>query len=143
MRARIARSLLSAGVVLALSACYHATIETGLPPSNQTLEKPWALAFVYGLVPPATIETAQRCPHGVAKVETQLSFLNQVVNALTFGILTPMDIRVTCAAQAPPGPRAEAAVIDAKLPMEHKQDLFTAAVWRAREVAGPVWVRFR
>ena len=46
------------------------------------------------------METASRCPDGVAKVETQLSFLNQVVHILTLGIYTPMDIRVTCALPA-------------------------------------------
>lgn len=30
-------------------------------------------------------------------VETQVSFLNQLVGALTFGIYTPMHITVTCA----------------------------------------------
>ena len=30
-------------------------------------------------------------------METQLSFANQLVNFLTFGIYTPMDVKVTCA----------------------------------------------
>jgi hypothetical protein len=34
-------------------------------------------------------------------VETRLSFLNQLVGFLTLGIYTPMDIRVTCAEEAP------------------------------------------
>lgn len=41
--------------------------------------------------------TAARCPTGVAKVETQLSFVNMLVGFLTLSIYTPMDIRVTCA----------------------------------------------
>ena len=41
--------------VVALSGCYHATIETGLPPGTQTLEQPWASSWVYGLVPPETV----------------------------------------------------------------------------------------
>ena len=44
--------------VLALAGCYHATIETGLPPSSQTVEDNFADAWVYGLVPPKTVETA-------------------------------------------------------------------------------------
>ena len=34
----------------------------------------------------------------MARVETKLSFLNQLVGSLTFGIYTPMEIKVTCAA---------------------------------------------
>lgn len=32
------------------------------------------------------------------KVETQLSFVNQVVSLLTLGIYTPMQVTVSCAA---------------------------------------------
>lgn len=88
-------SLLAA--VTALGACYHATIETGLTPSTQTLEQSFASSWIYGLVPPKTVETTTRCPNGVAKVETQQTFVNQLVAFLTLGIYTPMHIRVTCA----------------------------------------------
>ncbi len=93
------RSLAAALLVLApTAACYHATVETGLTPTTQTIEKSWAAGWIYGLVPPSTVETAAKCPAGVAKVETQLSFPNQLVNLLTLGIYTPMEIKVTCAA---------------------------------------------
>ena len=91
------KTLLAATATLVLSGCYHAMIETGLPPSAQTLENKWASGWIYGLVPPKTVETMQRCPNGVARVETQLSFANQLVNFLTLGIYTPMEIVVTCA----------------------------------------------
>jgi hypothetical protein len=81
-------------------ACYHATIETGLTPSTQVLDQSFASSWIYGLVPPKTVETASRCPDGVAKVETQHTFLNQLVGFLTLGIYTPMHIRVTCAQAA-------------------------------------------
>ena len=92
---RSTRAVLCLAVLLA--GCYHATIETGRTPSNVTLEDRWADSWILGLVPPAIINTAARCPSGVARVETQLSFLNQLVGLLTFGIYTPMDVRVTCA----------------------------------------------
>ena len=91
------KTMLVAAATFALAGCYHATIETGLPPSPQTLENKWASGWIYGLVPPKTVETMQRCPNGVARVETQLSFANQLVNFLTLGIYTPMEIVVTCA----------------------------------------------
>jgi hypothetical protein len=87
--------LLAAAV--ALSGCYHATIETGATPSATTIETPWAHSFILGLVPPSTVQAQQKCPRGVAKVETQQSFLNQIASLFTGGIYTPMDIKVTCA----------------------------------------------
>jgi len=94
------RSLSLIASLVLVGACYHVTITTGLPSNGQTIEKPWAAGFIYGLVPPAEIETAAKCPGGVAKVETQQSFLNGLVSGLTFGIFTPWDIKVSCAGRA-------------------------------------------
>ena len=91
------RILALVGLALLTGGCYHATVETGAKPSTVTVEKRWAASWIGGLVPPRTIETAQKCTTGVAKVETQLGFVNMLVGFLTAGIYTPMDIRVTCA----------------------------------------------
>jgi hypothetical protein len=77
--------------------CYHATIETGVAPSTQTVSKGWASSWIYGLVPPSTVETTSKCPFGVAKVETQHTFPNLLVGFITLGIYTPMSIVATCA----------------------------------------------
>jgi hypothetical protein len=74
---------------LAMMGCYAARIETGRAAGTKVIEKKWASSWIYGLVPPSTINVASECPHGVAKVETQLSFLNQLVSAITWGIYTP------------------------------------------------------
>ncbi|MDR0787597.1 MAG: Bor family protein [Gemmatimonadota bacterium] len=87
------------GLVL-LTGCYHATIETGLSPSPQIVEKSWATGWLNGLVPPSTVETQQRCSEGVAKVETQISFPNMIASIMTGGIYSPMAIKVTCAQSA-------------------------------------------
>lgn len=89
---------LSLVAIFAVVGCYHAVIETGRNPATTVIEKPWAPSFIGGLVPPQPLETGQRCPNGIARVDTQLSFLNMVVGAITFGIFTPMDLKVTCAA---------------------------------------------
>lgn len=78
-------------------SCYHAQIITDAQPSGQVIDEPWAHGFIFGLVPPKEIRTASECPNGVAKVETQISFLNGLVSAITFNIYTPMHITVTCA----------------------------------------------
>jgi hypothetical protein len=79
------------------SACHHARIETEAKPSTVTIEEPFASGWIFGLVPPRLVSTASKCQHGIAKVETQISFLNGLVRCLTLGIYTPMWIKVTCA----------------------------------------------
>ena len=91
------RFILLLALVFLTQACYHATVSTGLRPSTVKIEKKWASGWIYGLVPPSTVETMEQCPAGVAQVDTQLSFPNQLVNFLTLGIYTPMEIVVTCA----------------------------------------------
>ncbi|MBT8400985.1 MAG: Bor family protein [Rhodothermia bacterium] len=91
------RFLLSVAAVVLLSGCYHAQVVTSeLKPSTVVVEDTFADAWIYGLVPPKEIDVSDKCTSGVAKVETRLSFVNQLVGALTFGIYTPMHIRVTC-----------------------------------------------
>ena len=97
---RLSRWLSLAAITAVFAGCYHATIETGAIPSADVMEKSFASGWIYGLVPPSTVSTAARCPHGPAKVETKLSFVNQLVGFLTLGIYTPMNIKVTCAAAA-------------------------------------------
>ncbi|MEK7728795.1 MAG: Bor family protein [candidate division KSB1 bacterium] len=89
--------------LLLFVSCYHARIETGLPPSSQVVEKTFAASWIYGLVPPNTLAVAKDCGKGVAIVETELSFVNQLVGALTLGIYTPMHIKVTCASSTTMG----------------------------------------
>jgi hypothetical protein len=130
-------------VVVVLAGCYHANIETGLPPGTQTLEQKWASAWVYGLVPPAVVETASRCPNGVARVETQLSFLNQVVALLTIGIYTPMTIVVTCAGPDTMDDRdADQVTIDGDADIEQKRRVIQQAAAKSLETGTAVLLRF-
>ena len=140
MRPRLALTLV--GTVLLSAACYHATIETGLTPSAQVIEKGWAAGWIFGLVAPSPVETMSKCPGGVAKVETQLSFVNQLVGWLTAYIYTPMSIKVTCAqgghAAVPPG-AVEIKVAGSATPAEAQQALRTA-VARAAASGQPVYL---
>jgi hypothetical protein len=81
---------------LLCGGCYHVTVITGASPSAQTIDKPWQNSFVIGLVPPAEVSTKEGCPQGVAQVETERSFLNGLVGAITQSIYTPMHVKVTC-----------------------------------------------
>jgi hypothetical protein len=87
------------GATLALSGCYHVTVTTGAPEATTPapIDIPWQHSFVYGLVPPKEVTTNEQCPGGVAKVETEQSFLNGLVAGLTWSLYTPIHVRVTCA----------------------------------------------
>jgi hypothetical protein len=87
-----------AGLLLAMSAgCYHVTVITGAPAATQTIDKQWQNSFVIGLVPPPELSSKETCPSGVAKVDTERSFLNGLVGVVTYNIYTPIHATVTCA----------------------------------------------
>jgi Bor protein len=141
---RLAKAGLLCAAVL-LTACYHATIDTGLAPSNQVIEKAWASGWVFGLVPPSTVETQSKCSSGVSKVETQLSFVNQLVAFLTLDIYTPMNIKVTCAQGGRASIPSNAAEIytDRSAGPVGAQRAFDAAALEAMQNSVPVFVEFR
>jgi len=130
---------------LVLSGCYHATVVTDAEPSAQTIERPWAHSFIAGLVPPSTVETAQQCPNGVARVETRLSFLNMVATILTFNIYSPMSITVTCATGGSASADLEETpevTVAAAADDEAVQAAFQDAIQQSSERQQPVHVRF-
>jgi hypothetical protein len=139
MRKRLIGTLVIGAV--ALTGCYHAVVDTGRPPSGQVVENKWAHGFVYGLVPPSAVEVAQECPNGVASVETQLSFLNQVASALTFGIYTPMTIAVQCAGTSTALNSAELRVA-ADATVEEARAVMAQAAEASAVIEEPVFVRF-
>ena len=135
MRIRRAAAVVAA---FALTGCYHAVIQTGRPESSDVISIKWANSFVYGLVPPPVLETASRCTNGVAKVETQHSFLNGLVGIITFGIYTPIQLDVTCAAR---GTASAAPVIKVEQGRTAEQAL-SEAINISAEQNTPVYVQF-
>ena len=123
------------------SGCYHSKVVTGRTPGPIVIDEPFASGWVYGLVPPSTVEAASECPDGVAVVETEISFLNQLVGYLTGYIYTPMYIKVTCAATETTS--AETPEVDVVVE-EHASvvEAFESAVDEAVASGEPVVVRF-
>src|SRR3989475_12938004 len=136
--------LVAAAGVFLLAGCFHATIETGLAPSNQVIEKGFASSWIAGLVPPSTVETQAKCPHGVSKVETQLSFVNQLVAFLTLDIYTPMNIKVTCAegGRASRSPTAPTIDVGANATAEQIRNAISRAAELSARDSVPVYVEF-
>lgn len=131
-------------LVVSIAGCYHASIDTGKNPSGQVIKQSFASSWIYGLVPPKTVETAARCPNGVAKVETRLSFVNQLVGLITLGIYTPMEITVTCAEAM--GADLDEVEADFELANdaspEQVRDAFALAARKAAKTGHVVYVRF-
>ena len=135
MRIRRAAAILAA---FALTGCYHAVIQTGRPESSDVISIKWANSFIFGLVPPPVVETASRCTNGVAKVETQHSFLNGLAAVVTFSLYTPMQIDVTCAARG----TASANPVIKLQPGRSAEQAVTEAVRISAEQGTPVYVQF-
>lgn len=94
--------LVLAVLSLGLSGCYRVTVETGAPHAPTRIDRPWQMSFAAGLIPPPEISTQAECPAGVAQIQTQRSFLNSLAAGVTSNIISPMDVRVVCAAGAVP-----------------------------------------
>lgn len=141
MKARLVVPLL--GLMVLLSGCYAATVETGRPPSSTVIKKTFAASWIFGLVPPKTIETASTCPNGVSRVETQLSFVNQLVGMLTLGIYTPMQIVVTCASAQETGMNEAGIdiIVPAGASVAQFQAAFAHAADQSMRTGKPVYVR--
>ena len=130
-------------LLIALPACYHATIQTGLPSGTGVVEEKWAAGWLWGLVAPKPVSTLAQCPNGVAKVETQHSFLNMLVGGLTGGIFTPMSIKATCASRGRAAIPGEPEIKLGGNPTEAQViDAFRRAADLSVETGGPVYVRF-
>jgi Bor protein len=121
-------------------ACYHAIINTGRAESSTVVEKAWASSFIDGLVPPDPLDVTSECKSGVAKVETQHSFLNGLVAFLTIGIYTPIDIKVTCAG-AGMAPKTSMIQPSDDTPAA-RRDAMAQAVDRAERSGEPTFVKF-
>lgn len=132
-------------IVALLAGCYHVTVVTGLPEGTSGIHKEWAPGFIFGLVPPETIESAKTCTNGVAKVETQQSFLNGLVSVVTFGIFTPWQIDVVCASSGKMGAipaGAEVVKVAAGASTEQLKAAFEEASARSARDGVPVYVSF-
>ena len=132
-------------LVVFLTGCYHTSVVTGLEPSTTTIEQPFALSFVYGLVPPPEVDASEKCKDGVAKVETEISFVNGLVAALTFSLFTPMHITVTCAAPggmaAVDQPEEQVITIPSEATSEEIQDIYKYASDLAVKYDKPVYIQ--
>ena len=130
-------------ISLSTGACFHAIVETGRPAGTATVQRPWTATYLWGLVPAAEINTATLCPQGVARVETQQTFANGLVSALTIGIYTPRSVTITCASGTGsllPTDRVRSLAQGAT--QEERAAAVAAAIEESHESGVPVFVVF-
>lgn len=132
----------AAATMLLTAACFHQVVQTGRAPGSTVIEKPWTSTFIFGLVPAAEINTAAQCPGGVAVVETQRSFLNGLVGAITLGIYTPVDVKITCASGTALLPRGRTIDVGAAASMSAREAAIDSAIELATRTNQTVVVRY-
>jgi hypothetical protein len=97
-----------AACVTFVAGCHTTTLRSGLPAASApTLEydERWHSGLIAGIAElSGPYSLAAACPHGWAEIKTETSFLNGLVQALTWSIYNPQSVTVVCAASpAMPG----------------------------------------
>ena len=79
------------------SGCYNVTYisKTRMPAAVVQEEK--MNFFIFGLVGEHDIQAGQRCPTGVAKINTTQTGVNILLTIITLGIYSPRTAKITCA----------------------------------------------
>ena len=139
---RVGRVLTLAAVCAFASGCFHQVVQTGRTPGATVVSKPWTPTFIFGLVPAPPIDVSKECPNGVATVETQMSFVNGLVSAITFGLYDPHDVKITCAAGRASLDGAREINIARNSSEAERNAGFAAAIELSARTGQPVTVRF-
>ena len=84
------------GLLLVATACHRVIIDSGLEPTTEVYHEEWNMAYANAIYP-AMVDGSTFCEGLWSRIETRHSFLNGIVGAMTFGIITPMDVKVVCA----------------------------------------------
>ena len=139
---RFARLIAVVVAATLASGCWHATINTGKAPGSQVINNDWQTNWFFGLIPGEPID-ASACKSGVAKVETQHSFLNLVVAAFVGIVWSPITVTVTCAAGGSASlTPADRVVGHAGSTTAETAAAIQAATKLASETGSPVFVKF-
>jgi hypothetical protein len=125
------------------TGCFHQIVQTGNPASGTIIDKPFVNGWLWGLVPNNEVDVRRECPSGVAVIETETSFVNGLVSAVTLGIYTPQHVHITCASRSaslPRGLRQVTIPVDASAAVE--EALVRQAVETSAETHAPVALRY-
>jgi len=128
---------------LVLSGCFHQVVQTGRTPGTTVVEKPWTATWLWGLVPASPIDVTTNCPGGIATVETKQSFMNGLVGALTLGIFTPRDVKVTCASGTARGSGMKVFLVAREASQHDQAKVMADAIAESARSHQPVLISFQ
>ncbi len=80
-------------VLLFMNGRYNVTVETGRPASG-VVETQNVATWLTGLIPAKPVSG---CRGQIARVQTKVTFLGSVISMVTFGIYTPVLVKISCA----------------------------------------------
>lgn len=101
MTARKAAVLLAAA--LALPACFRTTIRSGSPVGRTPIEYDgkWHSGLVYGIAElSGPYDLHAVCSQGWSEIHTETSFVNGLVQGLTWNVYSPQSVTIRCAANS-------------------------------------------
>ena len=104
---RAARSLLGIATCVGATACFSTVVKSGAPPAAAVIEydEKWHSGLVFGIAElSGPYDLSRICPNGWAEIRTETSFVNGLVQFVTWNIYNPQTVTVRCAAGAPPPP---------------------------------------
>lgn len=96
------RTLIAAGIMLAASGCATQSFVVNEPTATVATTDVMQPFFISGLGQTQEIDAAEICDgaENVGRVETQMSFMNGLLGALSSGIYTPRQATVYCVQHA-------------------------------------------
>ena len=97
--ARIVQMLIVAGLLLAGAGCYRHTYTVGAgAPAGPLVYDHWHHHWLWGIInPDRQVALKAVCASGDATIDNEMSFLNGLVSALTWGIYSPTTVKIRCA----------------------------------------------
>jgi hypothetical protein len=97
--------VLGFAALVALSGCFTSVVKSGAPaaPATAEYDEKWHSGFIYGIVElSGPYDLSRVCPNGWAEIKTETSFLNGLVQFITWGIYNPQSVTVRCAGSMVP-----------------------------------------
>ncbi len=98
MRFKLFFLILAAAIFLTGCATQQMDLADGVPDGARAEHEEWQNFFIFGLAPVRQrVQAENYCPGGtIGRVETELTFLNGLLHAVTYGLYSPYTMRVYC-----------------------------------------------
>ncbi|HVP68420.1 MAG TPA: hypothetical protein VMT17_14290 [Anaeromyxobacteraceae bacterium] len=85
--------------LLFVTGCFHVNYVTNKPPASAPAYDGWHSNVAWGLAEVSDpVDVPKLCPNGYARIESELTFVQGLVQYLTIGIYNPQNVTVRCVA---------------------------------------------